>query len=477
MTMSNLQVLDRDQDTEVHPRIDRLRWKRDREEEQEERAFSIRFCELYRKDTRTRREEAELSAKYARAYGKAHHAVACLARHVGFSDPDILADCATTLTDFGARRFDWRDYPNATLFGYFQGIARAYLHKHKDFLTFSRRLTGCGYATADMLTQAVFGHPDDEDRPEAVVAHEREDRMVDIFDSPELHTLDLEPLYASEYGSSFGEDPALSLERLDRLDAVDAGLQAVEEASDIRSVSGWLDFTIAHIAESHPSLTDILVRAPQIIDQLAAITGARLTDLAKRLITRVKAGCRIALTLLQALREKLHPERNRRARDLIDEVLLPLEAREIREPEPSEPELRDPPALPEAVAALPIPDAPEHLAMPAPCLDLAAAIPTEDQDLGWLIDTEDLRQGRVPLPKPRYVPVDHAPVDPPGVPPLLDEHAPPGGPPTIVFDVLACKPTPWDTWWKFTPLVGIPHLPDPPHTVWIRRSPGWQIWR
>ena len=475
MITSNAQVLDRDQDAGAHPRIDRLRWKLDREEEQEERAFSIRFCELYRKETRTRREEAELSAKYARAYGKAHHAVACLARHVGFYDPDILADCGTTLLDFGARRFDWRDYPNATLFGYFQGIARAYLHKHKDFLTFSRRLTGCGYATADMLTQAVFGHPDDEYRPEAVVAHEHEGRTVDIFDSPESGTL--EPLYAFEYESSFGEDPALSLERLDRVDAVDAGLQAVEEASDIRSVSGWLDFTIAHIAESHPSLTDILDRAHQILDQLAAITGARLTDLAKRLITRVKAGCRIALTLLQALRERLHPERNRRARDMIDEVLVPLEAREIPEPEPSGPELQDPPVLPEAVAALPIPDAPEHLAVPAPCLDLAAAIPTEDQDLGWLIDTEDLRQGRVPPPKPRYVPVDHAPVDPPGVPPMLDEHAPPGGPHAIVLDALACKPTRRDASRKFTPLGMVPRLPDPPPAVWIRRSTEWQIWR
>ncbi len=476
MTMSNAQVLDRDQGAGVHPRIDRFRSRRDREEEQEERAFSIRFCELYRKETRTRREEAELSAKYARAYDKAHHAVACLARHAGFSDPDILADCATTLLDFGARRFDWRDYPNATLFGYFQGIARAYLHKHKDFLTFSRRLTGCGYATADMLTQAVFGRPDDEDRPEALVAHEHEGRTADLFDSPELGAL--EPLYASEYESSFGEDPALSLERLDSRDALDAGLQAVEEASDIRSVSGWLDFTIAHIAESHPSLADILVRAPQIIDQLAAITGARLTDLAKRLITRVKAGCRIALALLQALRERLHPERNRRARDMIDEVLSPLEAREIPEQEPSGPELRDPPALPEAVATLPIPDAPKHPAMPAPCLDLAAAIPAEDRDLGWLIDTEDLRQGRVPPPKPRYVPVDHAPVDPPGVPPLLDEHAPPGGPPAIVLDALACKPTRRDTWRKFTPLAGmVPRLPDPPPVVWIRRSPEWQIGR
>ena len=476
MTMSNLQVLDRDQDAGVHPRIDRFRWRRDREEEQEERAFSIRFCELYRKETRTRREEAELSAQYARAYDKAHHAVACLARHVGFSDPDILADCGTTLLDFGARRFDWRDYPNATLFGYFQGIARAYLHKHKDFLTFSRRLTGCGYATADMLTQAVFGRPDDEDRPEAVVAHEHEDRTVDLFDSPELSFL--EPLYASEYESSFGEDPALSLERRERRDGEDAQFQAVEEASAIRSVSGWLDFTIAHIAESHPSLTDILVRAPQIIDQLATITGARLTDLAKRLITRVKAGCRIALTLLQALRERLHPERNRRARDLIDEVLLHLEAQEIPEPELSGPELRDPPALLETVAALPIPDAPEHPAVPCPCLDLAAAIPTEDRDLGWLIDTEDLRQGRVPPPKPRYVPVDYAPVDPPGVPPLLDEHAPPGGPHAIVFNARACKPTPWDSRWKFTSLVGeVLHLPDPPPTVWVRRSPEWQIWR
>ncbi|MHB0888071.1 hypothetical protein [Acidithiobacillus sp.] len=476
MTMSNLQALDRDQDAEVHPRIDRFRSRRDCEEEQEERAFSIRFCELYRKETRTRREEAELSAKYARAYDKAHHAVACLARHVGFSDPDILADCGTTLLDFGARSFDWCVFPNATLFGYFHGVARAYLHKHKDFLTFSRRLTGCGYATADLLTQAVFGHPDDEDRPEAVVAHEYEDRTADLFDSPEMGAL--EPLYASGYGSSFGEDPALSLERLDSLDAVDAGLQAVEEASGIRSVSGWLDFTIAHIAESHPPLTDILARAAQIIDQLAAITGARLTDLAKRLITRVKAGCRIALTLLQALRERLHPERNRRARDMIDEVLSPLDAREFPEPEPSEPELRNQPVLTEAVAALPIPDTPEHLAMPAPCLDLAAAIPTEDRDLGWLIDTEDLRQGRVPPPKPRYVPVDHAPVDPPGVPPLLDEHAPPGGPPAIVFDVFACKPTPWDTWRKFTPLVGVvSRLPDPPPAVWIRPSPGWQIGR
>ena len=476
MTMSNLQVLDRDQDAGVHPRIDRFRWRRDREEEQEERAFSIRFCELYRKETRTRREEAELSAQYARAYDKAHHAVACLARHVGFSDPDILADCGTTLLDFGARRFDWRDYPNATLFGYFQGIARAYLHKHKDFLTFSRRLTGCGYATADMLTQAVFGHPDDEGRPEAVVAHEYEDRTADLFDGPELGTP--EPLYASEYESSFGEDPVLSLERLDRVDTVDAGLQAVEEASHIRSVSGWLDFTIAHIAESHPSLTDILVRAPQIIDQLATITGARLTDLAKRLITRVKAGCRIALTLLQALRERLHPERNRRARDLIDEVLLPLEAQEIPEPEPSEPEWQASPALPEAVAALPIPDARERLAVPGPCLDLAAAIPTEDRDLGWLIDTEDLRQGRVPPPKPRYVPVDHAPVDPPGVPPFLDEHAPPGGPPAIVFHGFSCKPAPWDTWRKFTSLAGvIPRLPDPPPAVWTRRAPEWQIGR
>jgi len=70
------------------------------------------------------------------------------------------------------------------------------------------------------------------------------------------------------------------------------------------------------------------------------------------------------------------------------------------------------------------------------------SLATETEDLGWLIDTEDLRHGRVPHPKPRYVSVDHNPVDPPGAPPLLEEPTPTPRVPSDASSLLSITASP-----------------------------------
>ena len=407
-----------------------------------------RFIKLYLKTSRTRQEELELSALYTQAYDKAHQVVSHYARFIGFYDPDILADCATTLIDHAAKRFSAEKYPTATLFGFFYGVAQKFLRKHRDFLTFSRRVTDCGYATADILTRAVFGSPADEGHPEWAVAHEDDEQTVELYDR--LDADQVEPLWAAEYVSAYGMDPCLALEIGDRPDRLAAGLQAVEEAEEEnqRSVSHWVDFAIARIETSNASLTEILARAPTIVQQLATTTGARTTDIAKRLVTRVKAGCQIALTLLQALRQSLHPERNARAIALIDAALAAQEARETPaladNADTASASLEDPDYIESATPA-PTPGArtlSEYSSAPTNLEQTVPSLATETEDLGWLIDTEDLRHGRVPHPKPRYVSVDHNPVDPPGAPPLLEEPTPTPVAPSDASSLLSITASP-----------------------------------
>lgn len=361
----------------------------------------LRFCDLYRADRRTRREEAELSAIYQWAYTVAFETVARIARKAGFFDQDILADCATGLVDFCARQYDAATVAKAsrvkTYPEYLKNIAYAYLRKHRDFLTFSRRMTDTGFASGDLLTNALVGDPGN--RLERLVARERDQH--DTLDT--LHPDALEPLYASDRSSGYTDDPADG--------GPDAGLRSAASDDDSPlTLSGWVDRAVQHIQDNHLSPEILAARAPAILDQLRMATGARITDIAKRLVVRVKSGCRIALSLLQALRGTLTPERHERTIQMIDAALLA--------------QVQEYPADDVDVAETPY----------------ATALP-DIPDLGLLIDTGDLRHGRTPPPKPRYVTVDHPPVDPAGTPPPLDDDAPPGvsetGTAEIVFIGLA----------------------------------------
>ena len=400
----------------------------------------VRFCELYRAERRNHLDEAELTAMYTGAYCTAFEVVAHIARKVGFQDPDILTDCASGIVDFCAREYDpdtsGRNHRIKTFRDYLKNIAYAYLRKHRDFLGFSRKMTGVGFATGshrDLLTASAFASVDQPQRPSPITAGEEDSREVlDTF-APDCpgSPYDLDPLYASEWGSSFAEDSAQIMESVEESMADMEPLLDTPENQEAAptTLSGWVDCAVQQIQSGQISTEALTDRAPAILEQLRSVTGARITDIAKRLIARIKAGCRIAATLLQALRSTLLPDRHVRTIEMIEGALQDHHDGEMAQ----ELEVVVEPDIPHLAVTReqPSEQSPERFAEVSESLLAASA--AEDLDLGLLIDTGDLRHGRIPPAKPRYVSVDYPPPEPVGKPPILDDDSPPvdPGPPVL----------------------------------------------
>jgi len=297
----------------------------------------VRFCSLYRQERRTPREEAEFNGLFRWAYEEAFTVVSYIARKVGLTDIDMLSDSATTLLDFCARNYDCNG--KKTLFAFFRNIGHAYLLKHRDFLSFSKRLTGVGYESTDYLTRHAYGTPD-EDRPKAVYLSpesENQDALVDL-------SMDrVDPLYAKEWGNN----GHLYDEEEPQEDIDDVWDAATAEPVPLAT---WIDRTLVYIAVADIAEPTLAKRAEEIIEQLHEITGSPIADIAKRLISRASKGCSISRTLLYAMASYLDPRSHGRLIEKIRPILL--------------------------------------------------ASPAETLDLGLQIDTDDLVNGRIPPRKP-----------------------------------------------------------------------------
>lgn len=377
----------------------------------------IRFCALYRKTNRTPLEEAELSATYSGAYFVAHEVVAFIARRVGLADAELITDCATELVDFCAHRYD--EQRGKSFPAYLKSMAYYYLRIHRNFQTFARRMTGTGYETGDhrdVLT-AMYDKPSSGHR--TIRETENEDDRRDVLDSFDLQ--DSDPLFREEWQVSQSIDPAELLEASEELsfDTLPEDLVAPEEPKTLR---GWVDRAIHQVQAGQLTPETLAERAPAILEKLREASGARLTDIAKRLIARVNQGCEIACTLLHALLAGLHPEKQAQTIQLIEAALA------AQSPVASQPETvytlvssEEQPDSKEGIAA----GAAEGSVTVLETVQVSTGASKEDLDLGLLIDTGDLRHGRVPPPKLRYVVVDHPPEEPHGDPPPLDEWPPP----------------------------------------------------
>ena len=297
----------------------------------------VRFCTLYRQD-RTPREEAEFNRLFKWAYEEAFGVVSYIARKAGLSDIDMLSDSATTLLDFCARSYDCEG--KKTLFAFFRNIAHAYLLKHRDFLSFSKRLTQVGYESTDYLTRQMYGAPDETCSKPIHASPEAE--CQDVFVN--LSEDNLDPLYAAEWGNNghlYDEDPEPEGE--------DDDLYSAATAEPV-SLSTWVERTIAYIDVADIPPPTLARRAQQIVDQLQDVSGSPIADIAKRLMTRAGSGCSISRTLLFAMASFLDPKRHEKTVEKIRPFLL--------------------------------------------------ASPAETMDLGLQIDTGDLLHGRVPARKP-----------------------------------------------------------------------------
>lgn len=368
----------------------------------------VRFCELYRAESRSWREEAELSALYHGVYQVAFETASGIAHKAGFFDSETISDCAAGLVDFCARQYDGttlgRNRRNMTFLAYIKAVAYSYLRKHRDFLSFSKKMTGSGLATGadqDILTAATFGNQDQ--RPNRIALADGDAR--DAVDT--VHPEDLEPLYALEWSSVVAEGCD----------------QPSCEASDFgqpenATLSQWVDRAVGHIRDSRMPREALRARAPAILEQLRSITGSRITDIAKRLIARIKTGCRIAQALLQALRDTLLPHRHEQTIRMIDAALgeQGTSQQSSAVPSPAMPGPIRPDSIPRTTEATEAPP-------PDPVEETVGSVVASDPDLdlGVLIDTSDLRHGRNPPAKPRYVTVDDLPPEPTGTPPPLDD--------------------------------------------------------
>ena len=387
----------------------------------------ILFCALYRKDRRSRREEAELGTAYWGAYQAAFATVARIAHKAGLQDPDTISDCATGLVDFCAREYDpaalGRGNQPKTFFAFLKNIAYAYLRKHRDFLAFSKKLTGSGLSSQDLMTAAIYR--DAEGRLDRVSVSESDDR--DVFDT--LNPDTVESLYAGGWSSlSADEEPDEIVCDIDTLD------------DKPMSLRDWVDYLLDQICHSGLSSSVISSRAPEIIEQFRSATGARLMDIIKRLITKLKAGCREAYDLLCALRASI-PEHHERTHDILKAVLEDTEEALQSFQQENDPAISvEPSPVVQPVTMDMNPDISDPAKECHPCVIkpddasnvLEAAVkanPAEgyDNDLGFLIDVSDLRHGRIPPAKARFVVVEAPPPEPQGPVPILDnDPGPPG---------------------------------------------------
>ncbi|MBU2753112.1 hypothetical protein HFU84_02370 [Acidithiobacillus sp. CV18-2] len=413
-------------------------YSRDEDRDREYKS-GIRFCTLYRQKVRSRREEAELGTAYWVAYQAAYATAAQIAQKAGLRDSELIADCAAGLVDFGARQYDETAVGKGgrpkTFADFLKNIAYAYLRKHRDFLSFARKMTGTGYASQDLMTVATFGDEYARMKRESAAA----DDYRDVFD-----TLDpdaVESLYAAEW-SGFATDDD---------DEVGQSLNEIEDHLPA-TLREWIDYLLQQIQHSGMSPATLAMRVPAILEQLKSATGARVMDIVKRLIARTKTGCLVALEMLRGIRTAI-PERHEQTLKLIEEVLDSVRiVPQMRTPSLTSQQLSVSwqehwtlLAVPylqqvsQTVTGLPCPDIPESGAIQPlavetikdlEALDVTAESGTQakdtqpagtDNDLAFLIDPSDLRHGRVPPAKPRYITVDAPPVEPSGAPPLLEE--------------------------------------------------------
>ncbi|UTV80113.1 hypothetical protein MQE22_08765 [Acidithiobacillus sp. YTS05] len=423
----DVEALDPETKGGPHPRHSRREWYTWGVAGSEtEFAKGIRFCALYCKTARSALEEAELSAAYSGAYLVAHEVVAYIARRVGLDDAELITDCATALVDFCARRYD--EQRGKSFSAYLKAMAYHYLRIHRNFQTFSRRMAGVGYETGDhrdVLT-AMYDKPSSGHR--TIRETSEEDDRRDVLDSFDI--ADSDPLFAEDWQQSQSVDPLDLLASAEEhsFDTISEDLVTPQEHA---TLSGWVDRTIDQVQLGHLSAAALHERAPAILEKLREVSGARMTDIAKRLIVRANHGCDIATTLLRALLAGLHPEKQVQTIRLIETAL----ATPVAESTPFAPGDTQVEIATETTKE-DIP-APSIAGEPSLILDspidtqLPEAIALEDADLGLLIDTGDLRHGRVPPPKPRYVVVDQPPEEPHGDPPPLDEWPPPTREPAL----------------------------------------------
>lgn len=400
----------------------------------------IRFCDLYQQETRSRREEAELGTAYWIAYQISFDTVALIARKAGLRDSELIADCAAGLVDFCARQYDatsvGRGGRRKTFGAYLKNIAYAYLRKHRDFLAFAKKMTGTGYASQDLMTVATFG--------DEYARMKRESPSKDDYRDV-LDTLDpdsVESLYAAEW-SSFADVETEDDEVGQSIDEIEDRLPA--------TLREWIDYLLLQIQHSGMSPAMMSMRVPAILEQLKSATGARVMDIVKRLIARMKTGCQVALEMLRSVRTAI-PERHEQTLKLINEALVSIQS------------------LPQGH------EVPHDTAGSGTVHQNIQSASTEalvskeaDNDLAFLIEPSDLRHGRVPPAKPRYVTVDAPPVEPSGAPPLLEDPSPPvdEGSPTAQIIALHQR---WDTR-KVRPWKRRGGLHGYDHTYCVNHSP------
>jgi len=371
---------------------------------EEEDRDGIRLCELYLSPQRTPFEDAELDILYRKVYSIAFSIVFRRARQAGLFDPDVLADTAVGLVDFCCKNYDPKvqGLPGRPLpfHSFLYGVARAYLRKHRDFLCFSRKMTQTGLSTGrdeDVLTAAWCGRASRD-------TSEETDDGFDVLDQAITHQ-DIDPLFAQEWevANPAEIDEILEQSESGDQDVLDAHRDRMDANTTLRD---WVLHTVEVIRQNELSPAVLADRAPAILGQLREATGARVTDIAKRLMTQVAHGCAIARALLQALLRTLQPQRHAQTIALIESALA----------EPEQPAAAEPSAL-----------EPVTVSEPVVLSTAGASHQEDDSNIGFLIDPADLFHGRVPPAKPRYVVVDTVPEELPGAPPLDEDAADPPG--------------------------------------------------
>ncbi|MGK9453139.1 hypothetical protein ACSSZE_18150, partial [Acidithiobacillus caldus] len=253
----------------------------------------LRFCALYRKPDRKPREEAEMALFHVEVFQTASRIVWSIARKAGFFDEDMVTDCITGLVDFCCKQYDAEKMPSFSR--YMNNIARAYLLKHRDFLSFSKRMTECGFDSRDYLTQSVYGSPDTQPKAVSQVHVDEDiDACADICGD------DIDPYYALTYSTE------MVVEAMEEPASDDVDWQDLR--STPVSLSAWVDMTITYVRSAEIGETVLSERAAEILRQIRAVSSASLADIAKRLMARARSGCAVSRVLLERMVETLDPE-------------------------------------------------------------------------------------------------------------------------------------------------------------------------
>ncbi|MGK9452124.1 hypothetical protein ACSSZE_12860 [Acidithiobacillus caldus] len=331
----------------------------------------LRFCALYRKPDRKPREEAEMALFHVEVFQTASRIVWSIARKAGFFDEDMVTDCITGLVDFCCKQYDAEKMPSFSR--YMNNIARAYLLKHRDFLSFSKRMTECGFDSRDYLTQSVYGSPDTQPKAVSQVHVDEDiDACADICGD------DIDPYYALTYSTE------MVVEAMEEPASDDVDWQDLR--STPVSLSAWVDMTITYVRSAEIGETVLSERAAEILRQIRAVSSASLADIAKRLMARARSGCAVSRVLLERMVETLDPENSP---TLITKILAALDILAEREQD----------AVPESDAGETVNHEVDRFGESV-CVAAGKKEDSEVKDLGELIDPKDLYKGRTPPRKP-----------------------------------------------------------------------------